>query len=168
MKKFFAKASKPFTINADIANDPSRKNASKNATNPRPSVDATNTPHITTGLQPKYTVPAVPHPCPHDHLAIGVAREGLLIRPYDPRTSRRGLDAEPSFLKVSWRTAEVIELHHKIERRSRNLGNEASTSESAALLEEVDWDAAVIVYGIVGVLELFSCTPSLLFTFPSH
>lgn len=157
MKKFFARASKPFTINADIANDQHQKNASKNVvTNSRPSVDATNTPHITTGLPTKYTVPAVPHPCPHDHLAIGVAREGLLIRPYDPRTSWNALDAEPSsFLKVSWRTAEVVELHHNGERRSKS--HSRNESESTTLLEQVNWDEAVIVYGIVGVLELFSC-----------
>ncbi|KAJ3504609.1 hypothetical protein NMY22_g17862 [Coprinellus aureogranulatus] len=159
MKKFFAKASKPFAINADVANDLSRKKTTKDASGSRPSVDLTNTPHITTGLQPKYTVPAVPHPCPHDHLAIGVAREGLLIRPYDPKVSRKKFNAEPSsFLKVSWRTAEVTELHYDGERRSKNkTGSDIGSSDSAALLEQVDWDEAVIVYGIVGVLELFSC-----------
>lgn len=168
MKKWFTKASKPFAIDTDIANDTSRKNASKIAVTSKPSVDATHTPHITTGLQPKYTVPAVPHPCPHDHLAIGVAREGLLIRPHGPRALRKASGTEvSSFLKVSWRTAEVVELHHNAERRSKNhSGNAAGASESAALFEQVDWNEAVIVYGIVGVLELFSCTFSLLAALP--
>ena len=157
MKKFFAKASKPFAINPELANDPSAKKASKNgySASTKPNVDVGSTPHITTGLQPKYTVPAVPHPCPHDHLAIGIVQEGLLIRPYDPRTPKKVPNAGPaSFLKVSWKTGEVVELHWNGDRRARG---DSGASEAAALLEKVDWDEAVIVYGIVGVLELFSC-----------
>lgn len=162
MKKFFAKASKPFAINPELANDPSAKKAPRNgySTSTKPNVDAASTPHITKGLQPKYTVPAVPHPYPHDHLTIGIAQEGLLIRPYDPRALKKVPGTGPgSFLKVSWKTGEVSELQYNGERRARS---DAGASDSAALLEQVDWEEAVIVYGIVGVLELFSCTRPLL------
>ena len=67
--------------------------------------------------------------------------------------------APGSFLKVSWKTGEVSELQYNGERRTRT---DAGASNPTDLLEKVDWDEAVIVYGIVGVLEFFSCTHPLL------
>lgn len=92
-------------------------------------------PH-TTGLQPKYVVPPVPHPCTHDYIALLVTNEGLLLRPQihglkDPGPS--------SHVRISWgKPIKVEEL----------VGDGTSETE--------DWADSVIVYGIVGVLELFS------------
>ncbi|KAH9930723.1 SacI homology domain-containing protein [Fomitopsis serialis] len=35
-----------------------------------------------TGLQPKYVLPPLPHPCPHEHIAIIATDRGLLLRPH--------------------------------------------------------------------------------------
>ncbi|KAF5315948.1 hypothetical protein D9611_005058 [Ephemerocybe angulata] len=168
MKKFFAKATRPFSIDTDVANDPSKarsrptKNgSSREGSSSKPTVDASNTPHITTGLQPKYTVPAVPHPCPHDHLAVAVTKEGLLIRPYCKSQSKKALKSEPtSYLKIAWKTGEVVELHYSGEKRPKN--HPSNASSPAPLIDQVDWENAVIIYGIVGVLELFACEDLLL------
>ena len=104
-------------------------------TSPRPGVQRTLAAHTTasTGLQPKYTVPPVPHPCPYDHIAVLVASDGLLLRPhFDPPTRPE------SHLRIAWGKPAKVE----------------SLDEA----EGLDWSNAVIIYGLVGILELFSST----------
>ena len=153
MKKFFAKATKPFAINTDLANDLAKKaSLSKNHGNPSKATTSkpgSAAPHANVGLQPKYMLPAVPHPCPHDHLAIVVTKEGLLVRPHIPGQSRKNAVQPSTHLRISWRTSEVIEVH----RNSESRPNKSTTTQP----EGVDWQEAAVVYGIVGILELFSC-----------
>ncbi|KAJ7273264.1 SacI homology domain-containing protein [Mycena rebaudengoi] len=127
MKKFFNRASKQF---ASLA----------------PSTpSSTTTPH-TTGLQPKYVVPPVPHPCPHDHIALLATPTGLLLRQHIP--GRGPKDPGPTtHLRLQWsKTVKVEEL--------------SGPGEG----EDVDWTDSVIVYGIVGVLELFDTSYLLVVT----
>ncbi|KAJ7097797.1 SacI homology domain-containing protein [Mycena belliarum] len=93
-------------------------------------------PH-TTGLQPKYVVPPVPM-SPHDHIALLVTPAGLLLRPHI--SGRRSSDPGPTHhLRLSWsKTVKVEEL--------------AGDGEA----DGTDWSNSVIIYGIVGILELFS------------
>ncbi|RXW13347.1 hypothetical protein EST38_g12505 [Candolleomyces aberdarensis] len=150
MKKFFAKATKPFAINTDLANDLAKKGSSSKNDHASSKAATSKPGSAVPGLQPKYMLPAVPHPCPHDHLAIVAAKEGLLIRPQIPGQSRKNLGQPSSYLRISWRTSEVIEVHEKPESRP----NDSTTTQS----EGVDWQEAAVVYGIVGILELFSCS----------
>ena len=83
------------------------------------------------GLQPKFTVPPVPHPCPHEHLALLVCKEGLLLR---PAGSGKGSEESGSCVRVGWGREGVQEVQETE--------------------EECDWEKSVIVYGIVGILEL--------------
>ncbi|TFK54747.1 hypothetical protein OE88DRAFT_1777920 [Heliocybe sulcata] len=104
---------------------------------PAPTVQAT-----TTGLQPKYVVPAVPHPFPHEHIAVLVTKEGLLLRPFVP-----GLTHHESHVKIGWGMKPVVE-----EVQGDGEG------------PDVDWDESVVVYGIVGIMELFSAAYLLVVT----
>lgn len=89
----------------------------------------------TPGLQPKYIVPPVPHPCPHEHLAILVTKNGLLIR---PRMINQGEGVTPtSYVRLSW-------------------GKPFKVEEVPSTGEEYDWNESAVIYGIVGVLELYS------------
>lgn len=80
-------------------------------------------------LQPKYVLPAVPAPCPYDRIALLVTKEGLLLRPHGVGGSLHGV-------RIPW---------------GRNPKVEETTIDS-------DWEDPVVVYGIVGILELFSST----------
>ncbi|KAJ7449948.1 SacI homology domain-containing protein [Mycena latifolia] len=93
-------------------------------------------PH-TTGLQPKYVVPPVPM-SPHDHIALLVTPAGLLLRQHI--LGRGPNDPGPTtHLRLSWsKTVKVEEL------------------PGSGEADGIDWTKSVIVYGIVGVLELFS------------
>ncbi|KAJ7172335.1 SacI homology domain-containing protein [Mycena filopes] len=122
MKRFFAKASKPFAPSTS-SSTPSSPIA----------------PH-TTGLLPKYVVPAVPHPCPHDHIALLVTPAGLLLRQHIP--GRDPNDPGPTtHLRLLWTKSVKVE--------------ELSGDGEA---EGVNWADSVVIYGIVGVLELFSAS----------
>jgi hypothetical protein len=93
-------------------------------------------------LQPKYTVPPVPHPCPHDYIALLVTPTGLLLRQHTP--GRGPKDPGPTtHLWLGWGKSVKVE--------------ELSGDGEA---DGIDWAESVIIYGIVGVLELFSGTPS--------
>ena len=92
-------------------------------------------PH-TTGLQPKF----VPHPYPHTHLTILASKEGLLIRPYHLGSGVHPTEWLPC-IRVSWGKSTKVE-----------------EIESHQLSEKLDWSESVVVYGIVGILELFSCS----------
>ena len=89
----------------------------------------------TTGLEPKYTVPPVPHPNPHHHLDILVSSEGLLLRPHLP-----GHNHTESYVRISWGLAGKIE----------------PVEGTAAEDPELDWSKAAVVYGVLGSLDLFT------------
>ncbi|KAH9043290.1 SacI homology domain-containing protein [Lactarius pseudohatsudake] len=84
-------------------------------------------------LQPKFVVPAVPHPRPHDHIAVLPTQEGLLLRPHRTRS-----DDSDHYFRINW-------------------GKSPKFEEFQGSAQNVDsWASAVIVYGIVGILELFT------------
>ena len=131
MKQLLTKASKPFGF--------SSAPQSNSAPSPPTHLSSPAAPH-TTGLQPKFVVPAVPHPYPHTHLAILVSKEGLLIRPHVPVPGVDQMEWLPC-IRVSWgKSVKVEEI------------------ESHQLSEKPNWNEGVVVYGIVGILELFSCS----------
>jgi hypothetical protein len=93
-----------------------------------------NTAVHTTGLQPKYTVPPVPHPRPYDHIAILATASAILLR---PRIA--GVEHPQSHVHVAYGKDVKVEEHQ-------------GDGEGPG----ADWSAAVVVYGIVGILELFT------------
>ncbi|KAF7363564.1 hypothetical protein MSAN_01013000 [Mycena sanguinolenta] len=117
----------------------------KNSQSPAPAASSApastiTAPLLTTGLQPKYVVPPVPHPCPHDHIALLVTSTGLLLRQHIP--GRGPNDPEPTnHLCIPWGKSVKIE---------------QISSDGEA--DGIDWTESVIIYGIVGVLELFSAS----------
>ncbi|KAG6820642.1 hypothetical protein H0H93_013841 [Arthromyces matolae] len=97
-------------------------------------------------LKPKYNVPPIPHPCPYDHLALLVTKDGLLIRQHisgDDHTTEH----PTSYVRIGW--ASPIKIEEVTERNEDEI---------------IDWSDSVVVYGIVGVLELFSCSYLLVIT----
>ncbi|KAF9469322.1 SacI homology domain-containing protein [Collybia nuda] len=137
MKRLFAKATKPFAL------PKSGPGGGLNVTPPSVGVTSTVTHAHRTGLQPKYLVPPVPHPCPHDHLALLVTKDGLLIRQHIPGQNET-TQPPTSHIRIAWGKSVKIE--------------EISGTDG------VDWKEGVIVYGIVGVLELFSGSHLLVIT----
>lgn len=107
-----------------------------------PSVTAT---YPNTGaLPPKDVLPPVPHPRPYDHIALLITREGLLLRPH--------LEAPTgpvSHVRITWGNPFKVE---DMEGDGEGVG--------------IDWNESVIIYGIVGILELFSSSVSTLLIFP--
>ncbi|KZT09631.1 uncharacterized protein LAESUDRAFT_722598 [Laetiporus sulphureus 93-53] len=90
-------------------------------------------PHATT-LQPKYVLPPLPHPCPHEHIAVLATPQGLLLQPHFQSTSH-----PESFIRVQWgKTGNVEEVQYREE------------------FDSIDWSESVVIYGLVGVLNLFS------------
>jgi phosphatidylinositol 4-phosphatase len=90
-----------------------------------------------TGLQPKDTVPLIPYQNPHEHLAILVTKKGLLLRPHASALTRT-----ESHVKISWGLGGTVE---------ELQGDGVLGADS-----EADWAKAVIIYGIIGILDLFS------------
>ncbi|KIM48704.1 hypothetical protein M413DRAFT_21047 [Hebeloma cylindrosporum] len=97
-------------------------------------------PPATLGLGPKDIVPAVPHPRPYTHLALLATKDGLLIRPHGPGETLSG------YVKLSWGKNIMIE---EMESHPNH---------------QLDWNESVLVYGIVGILELFSSSHLLVIT----
>ena len=127
MKKFFVKASKPFTL--PVSSSPITARLF-NSTFPNTT--------ITTGLDPDHVLPPVPYPCPYRHLALLVTDEGLLVRPHLPGSSL--IQTIPySCVRLTWGKGSRVE---EIEKQDD---------------DSLDWTESVIVYGIAGVLELFTC-----------
>lgn len=117
MKKFLQRASKSFGV-------PPKPGSSGGVVSP-----------TTTGLQPKFTVPAVPHPCPWDHIAILVTDDALLLRPHFPDRSN---SSSLTYVRVSFvKGAEIQEV-------------------AATDIDGHDWSQSVVVYGVLGILELFT------------
>ncbi|KAF5389930.1 hypothetical protein D9757_003649 [Collybiopsis confluens] len=95
-------------------------------------------PHAT-GLQPKDIVPAVPHPYPYQYIALLVTKEGLLLKP------QLSDNFAASHVRILWGKGSKVE----------------ELSEDGS---EHDWAQAVVVHGIVGILELFSASYLLVIT----
>ncbi|KAG7448009.1 uncharacterized protein BT62DRAFT_890388 [Guyanagaster necrorhizus] len=103
---------------------------------PFPAAVPTSLPHP--HLQPKYVIPPVPHPAPYDHVALLVTKEGLLMRPYESGAEMSSVHGA----KIAW-----------------GLGGKV---EEMSVVGE--WEGYIIVYGIVGILELFSSSYLLVIT----
>lgn len=101
---------------------------------PKPQSMLPTTTHTTAALQPKFTLPPTPHPCPHEYLAILATSGGLLLRPRLPR----GIHPE-SHVKIAWGKAGEIE----------EIQNDGES-------DDLDWSQSVVVYGIIGILNLFT------------
>lgn len=127
MKRFLAKAARPFNLPSN----------SQSQAAPSPPTPPPNSTGLHTGLQPKYVVPPVPHPCPHDHIALLVTKQGLLLRPHIPGLKHPA----SSHVRIPWGKTVTVE-------------DMAGDGEA----EGADWNDSVIVYGIVGALELYSGT----------
>ena len=118
----------------------SKKDVPASPVNPTSSAPAG--PSHATGLQPKYVLPPLPHPCPHEHIAIVATERGLLLRPHFLSETH-----VESYICIPWgKNATVEELPH---------GEE---------FDHIDWSESVVVYGIVGILTLFTgiCIVSLI------
>jgi hypothetical protein len=127
MKRLFGKQPKPLA--------PPNSGGLGSPINSPPVIGTAST--HTTGLRPKFLVPPIPHPSPHDHLSLLVTKEGLLIRPYTAGLS----GSSTSYVRIAWgKTIKVEEI-------------EASRTRNG---DHAEWEKGVIVYGIVGLLELFS------------
>lgn len=127
MKRFFK-----------FAGTPGLKQTTTNPTPPPPVAPVHPGPFPNrTGLDPKYTVPPVPHPIPYQYLDILVSRQGLLLRPHIPGSGRT-----ESYVKISWGLAGKVEL----------------VENAASRDPELDWSKAAVVYGILGSLDLFTGT----------
>jgi len=89
----------------------------------------------TTGLEPKYTVPPVPHPNPYHCLEILVSGKGLLLRPHIP-----GYNHPESYVRINWGLAANVEVVEDTDTED----------------PELDWSKAAVVYGVLGSLDLFT------------
>ncbi|KAG2349544.1 hypothetical protein BDR05DRAFT_1020563 [Suillus weaverae] len=134
MKRLFSKSSKTHATPSSAAKS--------SAPEPPTAGRTAALPPATTGLQPNYVVPPVPHPNPHEHIALLASEDGLLMRPH-----RAGLPYPASYVRVSWgKTANIAELP----------SNGGSPS--------VDWKEGVVIYGIVGLMTLFNASYLLVIT----
>ncbi|KIJ17485.1 inositol-polyphosphate 5-phosphatase [Paxillus involutus ATCC 200175] len=141
MKRFFPKH--PGSANLSASNVPGPSITQV----PLAGVLYNPAPTTNVGLQPSSIVPPVPHPHPHEHIAIIATDEGLIMRPHAP-----GLQPG-SHVRVSWGKAPKIEeLHWQ--------GDGGGSS--------VDWASSIIIYGIVGILDLFNASYLLVITARSH
>lgn len=101
---------------------------------PKPPSALPATTHAIPALQPKFMLPPTPHPCPHEHIAILASHEGLLLRPHLPQ----GVLPE-SHVRIAWGKEGLIQ--------------EIQTDGEGGGL---DWSESVVVYGIVGIMSLFT------------
>ena len=90
-------------------------------------------------LPPKFVVPPVPHPRPHDHIALLPTQDGLLLRPHIA-----GQCESDHYVRITWGKIPEIE-----------------ESPGAVQNSNVNWAVTIIVYGIVGIIELFTGSLSL-------
>lgn len=129
MKRLFAKASKPFVV----ANKPLSEATGSRGQTTIPASTLVHTP----GLQAKYVVPPIPHPCPHEHLEILAAPNGLMLRPHIP--GQQAAENPGSVIYIPW-------------------GKSVKIEEIPITSVNPDWNESAVIYGIVGVLELYSCS----------
>ncbi|KAF7440628.1 hypothetical protein PC9H_000974 [Pleurotus ostreatus] len=99
----------------------------------RPGADSHSTIRQThPGLKPKYTVPPVPHPCPYEHIALLASGKGILLRPH-------GVKHPAKHVLLRWGKEVIID-----------------EVDGPGDSEGASWSDATIVYGIVGLLNLYS------------
>ncbi|KAK0210966.1 SacI homology domain-containing protein [Desarmillaria ectypa] len=103
---------------------------------PSPAAVPNSLPHP--HLQPKYVIPPVPHPAPYKHVALLATKEGLLMRPHESDVGTSSIHGA----KISWGRGGKI--------------------EEISVVGE--WEGHITVYGIVGILELFSSSYLLVIT----
>jgi hypothetical protein len=72
------------------------------------------------------------HPRPHDHIAVLPTQDGLLLRPHVVRQGESG-----HYVRITW-------------------GKVPEIKEFQGSIPGVNWTSPVIVYGIVGILDLFA------------
>jgi hypothetical protein len=125
MKKFFNKA-----LKGTPSSNPKTTSGPAQAPSPPPSSLSIHR-H---SLAPKFTVPPVPHPSPHSHLALLATDDALLIRPHAP-----GVTPE-AHVRIAW-------------------GKGAAPEEVSGSGDDEDWSASVVVYGIIGIMALFDGVP---------
>lgn len=108
---------------------------SKSSKNP-PSVGVLSVNNVKTPTLPaKFVVSPVPHPRPHEHIAVLPTQEGLFLRPHTPFQGEQG----SHYVRITWgNVPEIVEFQGAVQNM------------------DINWAAAVIVYGIVGILELFA------------
>lgn len=110
------------------------------ALKPSPATPVTGNPATTnppvhhTGLQPKDTLPPVPHPCPYEYISVVATAGGLVLRHRHPGQAEDSNEVE---VKIEWGKGGKVML----------------VSEGTV---EADWEDSAVIYGIVGCLELFS------------
>ena len=90
------------------------------------------------GLPPKDILPPVPHPSPYHHLALLATKDGLVVRSHIPGSSNPH-NATTDIVRIAWGKTVMIEPITEAEG------------------DKLNWPDAVIVYGIVGILELYNC-----------
>ena len=91
------------------------------------------------GLHPRLldSISTVLHPTPYYRIATIATNEGLLIRPLIP-----GVHTPETYLRIPWGDKFNIE--------------ELSSHTNA--VDPAQWSSAAVTYGILGCLELTSCT----------
>ena len=83
---------------------------------------------------PKAFVPPTSHPRPYDHIAVLPTQDGLLLRPH---VAHQG--ESDHYVRIAWgKVPEIKEFQGSVPTPG------------------VNWTLAVIVYGIVGILDLFA------------
>ncbi|TFY55822.1 hypothetical protein EVG20_g9178 [Dentipellis fragilis] len=108
------------------------------------NVPSASVPVHSPALQPKFIIPPVPHPRPHDHIAILSTKDALLLRPHIS-------DGTPpeSHVRISWGKNAKLE----------DMDGPGGGEEAEAI-----WSEGVVVYGIVGILELYTASYLLVIT----
>src|ERR1700731_4740156 len=112
MKKFFTRLSKvpkpPWNVTSPSAS-------------PSPVLDA------------KPAAPDVPYPRPHDHIALLLTADGLLLRPHNPE-----VEHTDSNVLIEW-------------NQGSQCGSPISVKEVHQDKSKVeDWGQSVVIYGVVG------------------
>ena len=81
----------------------------------------------------EYIIPPLPHPSPHDQVEIMATRDGLVLRPHIPGSK--------NFVCITW-------------------GKSVKIEEVTGMKH--DWSKCTVIYGIIGILELYLCECPLL------
>ena len=100
---------------------------------------------LSVGLHPTFNVnvPPVPHPTPYYRIAILATKDALLLRPAIP-----GVSTPHSYVRIPW---------------GNNFDLEDVSDQSEESRE--NWDAAAIVFGILGCLKLTTGTLKRIYVF---
>ncbi|KAI0273575.1 SacI homology domain-containing protein [Gloeopeniophorella convolvens] len=107
---------------------------SKSPPSKSPAPISNNVISHTPALQPKFVVPPVPHPRPHEHIAILPTEQGLLLRPHV------AFGEQDHHIRITWGKVPKVE----------------EIQDSGQDVLDANWTEAVVVYGIIGILELFT------------